>query len=169
MTLPVADASIASTSTNLMSATSNGGRGGTRRSVTVNKPSFSNDDSKFLRDTLAEQASMKQIAVLTGGQDYLNTNGLKEAVAKAVDNGASYYTIGYVPAADADNGAFHKIKVRIDNGGYTLAYRRGYYADPPPGQHQPDHGRHAARRPAGHANSIYGTDTASHGPAFQEP
>jgi len=139
MTLPVADASIASTSTNLMSATSNGGRGGTRRSVTVNKPSFSNDDSKFLRDTLAEQASMKQIAELTGGQDYLNTNGLKEAVAKAVDNGASYYTIGYVPAADADNGAFHKIKVRIDNGGYTLAYRRGYYADPPgkPSAHTP--------------------------------
>ncbi len=138
MTLPVADASIASASSNLMSVTSNGGRAGARRSVTTNKPSFANDDSKFLHDTLDEQASMKLIAEQTGGQDYVNSNGLKEAFAKAVENGASYYTIGYVPSANADNGAFHKIQVRAASG-YKLAYRRGYYADPPgkPSAHTP--------------------------------
>jgi VWFA-related protein len=139
MTLPSTDTSIASASTNLVSGISNGGRGGTRQAVTGNKPSFARDDARFLRETLAEQASMKQIAEQTGGEEFINNNGLKEAVAKAVDNGASYYTIGYVPAATADNGAFHKIQVRTATGAYKLAYRRGYYADPPdkPSAHTP--------------------------------
>jgi VWFA-related protein len=139
MTIPSTDASKSSASTNLINGISNGGRGGTRKSVIANRPSFSNDDSKFLRDTLAEQATMKQIAELTGGQEYINTNGLREAVAKAVDNGASYYTLGFVPAESGDDGAFHKIQVRIENGGFRLAFRHGYYADPPdkPSAHTP--------------------------------
>jgi hypothetical protein len=31
----------------------------------------------------------------------------------------------------ADDGNFHKVQVRTANGAYKLAYRRGYYADPP--------------------------------------
>jgi VWFA-related protein len=129
MTLPSADASIASASTNLMSRTSNPGRGGTRQSVTANRASISNDDSKFIQQTMAEHASMQLIAEQTGGQEFINTNGFKEAVAKALDDGASYYTIGYVPVTTADNGHFHKIQVRTASGSYKLAYRRGYYAD----------------------------------------
>jgi len=34
-----------------------------------------------------------------------------------------------VPAARRLDGQFHKIQLRLDNGGYQLAYRRGYYAD----------------------------------------
>jgi VWFA-related protein len=131
MTLPSADASKSSAATNLVTGTSSGGRGNPRQSVTGNRPSFSNDNTKFMQQLMAEQASMEQIAEETGGQEYINTNGLKEAVAKAAENGASYYTIGYVPAARADDGNFHKIQVRTENGAYKLAYRRGYYADPP--------------------------------------
>jgi hypothetical protein len=139
MTLASTDASKATASSNLMTATSPAGRARTRQSITSNRPSYANDDSKFLQQTMAEQASMKLIAEQTGGQDFLNTNGLKEAVAKVVDNGASYYTIGYVPAARADDGNFHKIQVRTATGGYKLAYRRGYYADAPdkPSIHTP--------------------------------
>jgi VWFA-related protein len=139
MTLPSADASKSSASTNLMSATSNVGRGGARQSVTSNNPSYSRDDNKFIQQTMAEHASMKLIADETGGQEYVNTNGLKEAVAKVVDNGSSYYTIGYVPAARADDGNFHRIQVRTEVSSYKLAYRRGYYADPPdkPSIHTP--------------------------------
>jgi hypothetical protein len=74
---------------------------------------------------------MEQIAEQTGGQAYVDTNGLKEAVQRAVASGSSYYTLGYVPVANKLNGQFHKLQVRIDNGGYTLAYRRGYYAEAP--------------------------------------
>ena len=40
---------------------------------------------------------MEVIAKETGGKAYINTNGLQEAVADAVRNGSSYYTIAYVP------------------------------------------------------------------------
>jgi hypothetical protein len=82
---------------------------------------------------------MQQIAEQTGGQDYVNTNGLKEAVASAVENGSSYYTIGYMPGAKPFDGQFRKIELHADNAAYKLSYRHGYYADPPdkPTAHQP--------------------------------
>lgn len=88
------------------------------------------DYENFLTQTMEEHGSMEQVANETGGKAYLNTNDLKEAVANAVENGASFYTIAYAPTAKKFNGRFHKIQVRIDNGGYKLAYRTGYYADP---------------------------------------
>jgi VWFA-related protein len=78
--------------------------------------------------TGSNQESMRQIAEATGGQAYVNSNGLKEAVASIVQNGSSYYTVGYVPVKKAD-GRFRKIKLRLDNARYSLAYRRGYFAD----------------------------------------
>jgi hypothetical protein len=96
-------------------------------------------NTRFSQQNLAEQAAMKQIAEETGGQAYLDTNGLKEAVESAVDNGSSYYTVGYAPGGKLD-GLFRKIEVRLDGAsGYKLSYRRGYYADPPdkPSTHNP--------------------------------
>lgn len=138
MTQPTVDASYTS-STNLMTATVNGGRGGARSSVTANKPSVSKDEAAFMKQTMQKQASMQQIAVETGGHAYLNTNGLKEAVASAVANGASYYTVGYSPAGKPFDGDFRNIQVRVDSGNYKLAYRNGYYADPidKPSDHNP--------------------------------
>jgi VWFA-related protein len=117
-------------STNLMSGTTSGNRSGSRRSVTANRPSTANDDMNATKQLMKEEASMQQIAEQTGGQEYLNTNGLKEAVASAVENGSSYYSISYVPGAKQLDGKFRKIEVRVDNGAYKLAYRHGYYADP---------------------------------------
>jgi VWFA-related protein len=85
----------------------------------------------FNSQLISEQTSMRQIAEQTGGQAYINTNGLKEAVASAVENGESYYTVAYTPAAKKLDGTYHKIEVRLDEPGNKLAYRRGYYADAP--------------------------------------
>jgi VWFA-related protein len=90
----------------------------------------SRSDNQFIQETDAEEGSMEKIAEQTGGQAYVGTNGLKEAVAKAVENGATYYTIGYVPEAKDLNGQFRKLQVRVDHSEYKLAYRDGYYADP---------------------------------------
>jgi len=88
------------------------------------------NNTRFAQQTQAEQASMKQIAEQTGGQAYIDTNGLKEAVEGAVENGSSYYTVGYAPGGKLD-GQFRKITLRLDDAAaYKLAYRRGYYADP---------------------------------------
>ena len=54
-----------------------------------------------------------------------------ERVEKAIDDGANYYTLGYVPEDAKDNGAYHAIVVRVPEGKYELAYRRGYYASDP--------------------------------------
>jgi VWFA-related protein len=90
------------------------------------------EGDEYSKDQIkAEHAAMEQFAEQTGGRAYFNTNGLREAVAGAVENGSSYYTIGYVPAAKMLDGKFRSIKVHLDSGSYELAYRRGYYAVPP--------------------------------------
>ena len=126
MGLPTASASY-TPSTNLVSSTSS--KRGSSSSTMVNIPNPGKDNAKFMAQTMNEQASMKAIAEQTGAKEYINTNGLQEAVASAVENGGGYYTIGFVPPAKQLDGQFHKIQLRADNGGWQLAYRRGYYAD----------------------------------------
>jgi VWFA-related protein len=138
VTPPTLDASY-SPSTNLISATTSGNRSGSRRHVSANKPSTANDDLNANKQLMQEQASMQQIAEQTGGQDYLNTNGLQEAIASAIQNGSSYYTIGYVPAAHPLDGQYRKIEINLESSNFKLGYRHGYYADPPdkPSEHTP--------------------------------
>jgi VWFA-related protein len=138
MTLSSLDASY-SPSTNLMGASVNGGRGGSRRRATANKPNTGSDDLTAMKQMMQEQATMEQIATETGGREYINTSGLKEAVADAIENGSSYYTVGYVPAAKQLDGQFRKIQIRVDSRDCKLSYRHGYYADPlgRPSAHNP--------------------------------
>jgi VWFA-related protein len=96
----------------------------------MNDSNVVSDYEKFMTQTMEEHGSMEQVANETGGKAYINTNDLKEAVANAVENGASFYTLTYIPTAKKFNGRFRKIQVRMENGGYKLAYRTGYYADP---------------------------------------
>lgn len=80
----------------------------------------------------AEEATMQQVADDTGGKAFLETNNFDKAFAGAVENGATYYTLAYVPKSNGADGKFHKIEVRLDNDrGLKLSYRRGYYADAP--------------------------------------
>jgi VWFA-related protein len=96
----------------------------------VHQPAAAAADQKFLAQTAQEHASMQQIAEETGGEAFVNTNGLKDAVARAITDGSHYYTVGYVPALKEYDGAFRHIRVDVE-GGYQAAYRRGYYADDP--------------------------------------
>jgi hypothetical protein len=76
-----------------------------------------------------EKITMERIAEDTGGKVYANTNDLAGAVAQAVDDGSNYYTLTYTPANRDWKGEFRKVKVKLAQSGYTLADRRGYYAD----------------------------------------
>ncbi len=78
---------------------------------------------------LAEHATMDQMAKGTGGRAFYNTNALGAAMSAATDAGAHFYTLSYTPANDIMDGKFRRIEVKVDGGNYTLAYRRGYYAD----------------------------------------
>ena len=74
-----------------------------------------------------EMSTMQQVAEDTGGKAFVNTNGIQDALKRALNDGANYYTIGYMPEGK-DDGQFRHIKVKLD-GGYDLDYRDGYYAD----------------------------------------
>ena len=93
----------------------------------INDSHVVHDYDTFMTQTMEEHGSMQQIAQQTGGAAYVNDNDLKGAVASAVANGASYYTLAFAPGKKLD-GHFRRIQVKLD-GGYALAYRRGYYAD----------------------------------------
>jgi hypothetical protein len=91
------------------------------------------DQSKFFTQTAGEHDTMRRMAASTGGRAFVNTNGLAEAVATAIAEGSNFYTLSYVPTDSAEDGKLHKIKVRVNLPGVTLAYRQGYYADRPGG------------------------------------
>jgi VWFA-related protein len=107
-----------------------GASGGFGRSRTPGLSPVGSDTHASMETNAEEESTMRQIAKETGGKAYINTNGLKDAVADAVANGSSYYTITYAPENKNYNGAFRKLQVRVGGNGYNLAYRDGYYADP---------------------------------------
>ena len=76
-----------------------------------------------------KMSAMEQIAADTGGEAIFNSNDLNAALSRVIHNGDHYYTIVYTPTNKEMNGQFRKIDVKLDQGKYKLAYRRGYYAD----------------------------------------
>lgn len=101
---------------------------GNKVSAMVNS-SVVHDYDTMMTQNMEEHGSMQQIAQQTGGTAYVNDNDLKGAVASAVDNGANYYTLAFAPGGKKMDGRFRRLQVKLDGGGYTLSYRRGYYAD----------------------------------------
>ena len=97
-----------------------------------NPPNIGALNARFTQETRNDHQAMQQLADRTGGHAFVDTNGLTQAISSAVENGSSFYTIGYIPPASALNGHFRDIKVRLDNpAGYALAYRHTFYAAPP--------------------------------------
>jgi len=94
-------------------------------------PRFARQNSQAMTADADSHFTMEQIAHDTGGMALFNTNGFKAAVASAIGNGESYYTLGYKPEQKNFNGDFRKIRVKVDDAKYDLEYRSGYYADLP--------------------------------------
>ena len=74
------------------------------------------------------QATMDQVAEVTGGKAFYNTNGIEQAIEMAAEQASKYYTLSYVPQIEKYDGKFRKLKVLLARKGLHLAYRRGYYA-----------------------------------------
>ncbi len=86
-------------------------------------------EGAFQQKKGGELLGMEAVAEATGGAAYYNTNDLKSAVSKAIDNGANYYSLSYVPPDLNFDGRYHAIEVEVNRPGVHLAYRRGYNAD----------------------------------------
>ena len=76
----------------------------------------------------ASHLSMEVLAENSGGKAFYNTNGLTDALARAINNGSRYYTLAYTPTNKKMDGRYRRIQVKL-SGKYKNAYRRGYYAD----------------------------------------
>jgi VWFA-related protein len=73
-------------------------------------------------------STMNNVAEITGGRAFYNVNEFDKAVRQSLDDGASYYTLGYYPANKRWDGQFRKIKVKTDRPDVRLRYRLGYFA-----------------------------------------
>jgi VWFA-related protein len=81
-------------------------------------------------DRSRTMSAMEQIASDTGGKAYFNTNDLKSAVRRAIDDGSHYYTIVYTPTNTKMDGSYRRINVQVTaNGKFKTAFRHGYNAD----------------------------------------
>lgn len=87
--------------------------------------------TSFLLQTASEHETMMQMAEDTGGQAFINTNDLKQSVAKAIENGSNYYTLSYSPSNMQWDARFRAIKIKVEQPGVKLSYRNGYYAVDP--------------------------------------
>jgi VWFA-related protein len=92
---------------------------------------FAKDSAKFLQQNAGEHGTMQAMAEATGGEAFVDTNGLKEAVEEAINAGSNYYTLSYTPTNQQWKGEYRKIQINAGRPGLTLVYRRGYYADDP--------------------------------------
>lgn len=77
----------------------------------------------------AEHTTMDELAEGSGGRAFYDTNGLTQAIAAAVEHGANYYTLSYSPTNKKYDGGLRRIHVKLARRGYSLSYRRSYFAD----------------------------------------
>jgi VWFA-related protein len=85
--------------------------------------------ARFFFELAADHATMNELAEGSGGHAFYNTNGLRDAIATAVEDGANYYTLSYSPTNKVFNGRLRKIRVTLARKHYSLSYRRSYFAD----------------------------------------
>lgn len=103
---------------------------GSGRTGMIDPNAFPGDPSRADERANAEFAAMLQLAEQTGGTPFYNSNALKQALAKAIENGSNYYTLTYSPEDKKFDGKYRKIQVKLA-GRDQVEYRHGYFADPP--------------------------------------
>ncbi len=76
-------------------------------------------------------SSMIELASLTGGKAFYNTNDLASMIRAAMEGSREGYVLTYSPAGPREDGKFHTIRLRCGLRGVHLRYRQGYWADTP--------------------------------------
>ncbi len=84
--------------------------------------------SKALQQILKTHETMEVLAERTGGKAFYNTNDIKGAVRRAIDDSRITYVVGYHPSHNQWDGEWREVKVRVRRPHVNVAYRRGYHA-----------------------------------------
>jgi len=80
------------------------------------------------RQRFLRRYAMDSLARNTGGQAFFDTNGIKEVLVQATNEGMHYYTLTYTPTNTKMDNGYRRTRVQLTNGKYKLSYRHGYYA-----------------------------------------
>ena len=74
------------------------------------------------------QDTLYTLAADTGGKALLDTNDLTLGIRQAQDDIHSYYTIGYYPTNEAEDGKYRRLSIKLaGNTQGKLDYRNGYF------------------------------------------
>lgn len=77
----------------------------------------------------ATHMGMKELASRTGGLPFYDHNDITKVLERAVDDGATYYVLGYYPTNKKWNGDFRSIQVKLQHSsGLKARFRKGYFA-----------------------------------------
>lgn len=85
-------------------------------------------EGKQAEELFQSHASMLDLADKTGGKAYYNRNDIDNALRDGIDDGSTYYMVGYYPQNKKWDGRFRKIEVKTRRQGINLRYRTGYFA-----------------------------------------
>jgi VWFA-related protein len=85
-------------------------------------------EGKQSEELFQSHVAMLDLADKTGGKAYYNRNDIDNALSDGIEDGSTYYLIGYYPQNKNWDGRFRKIEVKTRRPGINLRYRTGYFA-----------------------------------------
>ncbi|HEV7521240.1 MAG TPA: VWA domain-containing protein [Candidatus Angelobacter sp.] len=107
----------------------NSARGAIRNGMTGSAQA--SEISNATETSMNSHSTMNSVAEQTGGKAFYNTNDLNRAIRDSMEDGSTYYTLGYYPENKDWDGRFRRIAVRVSRPGVKLHYRQGFYAIEP--------------------------------------
>lgn len=98
--------------------------------------------------------AMEAVAESTGGIAFYETNDVGNAVVRAIEAGASYYTLSYAPPSLAYDSKYHTISIKVVRPDLHLVYRKGYNAEDPVLMAHTTASWHPLKTPESHADAL---------------
>ncbi len=74
--------------------------------------------------------TMHVLADQTGGVAFHDTNDIRKAIAKALEDSEVSYTLGFYADSGQLDSTYHPLKVQVNRSGVEARYRKGYIAAP---------------------------------------
>jgi VWFA-related protein len=102
--------------------------GATRSSEIFGSHEDYGDSSGQNEELLTSHQTMTEVARLTGGRAYFNSNDMPSQMEQIVAAGSNYYTVAYRPEDQNWNGKFRKVAVKVSSPNVKVQCRSGYYA-----------------------------------------
>lgn len=107
------------------------GRGATGRQRVGQGSQQATEINRAAEAGIDAHSTMNSVADQTGGKAYYNTNNIDKAIHESMEDGSTYYTLGYYPENKNWDGRFRKILVKVNRPGVKLHFRQGFFAVEP--------------------------------------